>query len=125
MLALVVDDSRAIRRITREILEALDVTVLEAADGRAALDVLSESPGVDLVVLDLHMPVMNGLELAREVRARDELRGVRLLMVTSECTREQMVEALGLGIDEYLTKPFTAEMLVQKLALLGVEAEAR
>lgn len=128
MIALVVDDSRSMRRIVGGILRRNGFEVLEAGDGQQALDVLDarlaaggEVP--DLATVDWNMPVMDGLSFVVATRKRRELRPMALMMVTSESEQSQVVRALAAGAHEYLFKPFAEEALVAKLQLLGL-AEA-
>lgn len=122
MRALVIDDSRATRAILRRILEQLDFEVVEAADGQQGLQVL-ESAGseadVALALVDWNMPVMDGLEFVKAVRARPEHAHVVLMMVTTEGDTDHMIQALEAGANEYAMKPFTASVIEEKLAILG------
>jgi two-component system chemotaxis response regulator CheY len=120
MLALVVDDSRAVRAIIRGILREAGITTVEAGDGREALEHLHTRPDVQLILVDWNMPVMNGLEFIQAVRARPEYHSVRILMVTTETESEQVVRALEAGANEYLMKPFTKDVLIAKLSLMDV-----
>ncbi len=123
MRALVVDDSRAVRLIIGNILREMGTEVIEAGDGREALEQLGQNPDVELVLVDWNMPVMNGLDFivaARSQRAYDE---VRIVMVTTETESEQVTRALNAGANEYIMKPFTKEILVAKLNLLDVFGE--
>ena len=125
MRALVVDDSRAMRRIVATILTSAGFEVLQAGDGRAALDVLEEQPSPpELACVDWNMPVMDGLTFVTEVRKRREWRGVTLMMVTTESEQDRIVRALAAGAHEYLTKPFQPEDLLQKLDFLGLRPAA-
>jgi two-component system chemotaxis response regulator CheY len=123
MLALVIDDSRAVRIIIGNILREIGVQVLEAANGVEALEQLRRNPDVSLMLVDWNMPQMNGYDLVRAVRAQRAYDGVRILMVTSEAQGEQVAKALGAGANEYLMKPFNKDVLVAKLNLLDVFAE--
>lgn len=122
MRALVVDDSRAMRKIIGGILRKEGFEILEAADGEEALDLLKnpESGKVDLATIDWNMPVMNGLELVVNIRAEKNLRNITLMMVTTESEHSQIVRALAAGAHEYLIKPFTQEAISEKLLLLGL-----
>jgi two-component system chemotaxis response regulator CheY len=120
MRALVIDDSRAMRRIVEGILIGLGYEVRQAADGREGLDVLAEGWVPDLATVDWNMPVMDGLQFVSAVRANPSLRGVTIMMVTSESEQTQIVKALAAGAHEYVIKPFTADGLRDKLALLGL-----
>jgi two-component system chemotaxis response regulator CheY len=123
MRALVIDDSRTVRLIIGKILREIGMEVLEAGNGREALDVLERSPEVELLVVDWNMPEMNGLDFIRAVRAREPLMGMRILMVTSESESAQVTRALAAGANEYLMKPFTREVLIAKLNLLDMVPE--
>ena len=123
MRALVIDDSRAMRRIVGTILKDFGYEVREAGDGRQALDVLEEGWTPDLCCIDWNMPVMDGLQFVFAVRATPAYRQVTLMMVTTESETGQIVKALADGAHEYLIKPFTADALRDKLALLGLLPE--
>jgi two-component system chemotaxis response regulator CheY len=121
---LIVDDSAAMRKILTRMLSSLGFDAREATNGRDALGVLdgmTDSP--DLVLCDWNMPEMDGLELVRAVRADHRFDGARVVMVTSEAELEKLSEALQAGADEYVMKPFTKEVLVEKLILLGLAVE--
>jgi two-component system, chemotaxis family, chemotaxis protein CheY len=118
--ALVVDDSRAIRVLLGRLLRELGFEVFEAGNGREALERLDDIGTVDLVLVDWNMPEMNGLEFIRSVRRRDEHADMTMIMVTTETETDQVVRALAAGANEYVMKPFSREMLVEKLELLGV-----
>lgn len=124
MRALVVDDSRAMRRIVGSTLQKAGFEVAEAGNGREAITVLEnmcEPP--DLACIDWNMPIMDGLELVVAIRARKEWRGITLMMVTTESEQERIVRALAAGAHEYLTKPFESQDLWQKLEFLGLVRE--
>jgi two-component system chemotaxis response regulator CheY len=120
MLALVVDDSRAMRMVLRRIVSGLGFDVVEAGNGQEALDAVDAGPIPDIALVDWNMPVMDGLEFVISVRARPELRGVTLMMVTTESEHGQIVRALAAGAHEYVLKPFTPDAIAEKLALLGL-----
>lgn len=122
MHALVIDDSRAVRLMLRRMLEGGGFDeVTEAGDGIEALTALGEMTGVpDVALVDWNMPNMDGLEFVRTVRHRDDLRDMPLVMVTTENEVGQMVRALAAGANEYVMKPFTADMVLDKLAMLGI-----
>jgi two-component system chemotaxis response regulator CheY len=117
---MVVDDSRAMRMILSRTLVESGFEVLQAANGREALDRMERDGAFQLVMVDWNMPEMSGLEFIRAVRARPEFRTVRLFMVTTETEIEQMTRALDAGADEYLMKPFTPDSVRDKLRLLGL-----
>lgn len=119
MRVLVIDDSSAIRKILTRMLEGMGYSVIEAVDGKDALTKLEDAGQVDLCLVDWNMPEMNGLEFVEAVRAQSGYDPVRLMMVTTETEIEQMNKALTAGANEYLMKPFTKDVLVQKLELLN------
>jgi two-component system chemotaxis response regulator CheY len=123
MRALVIDDSRTVRAIIRKTLTEVGIEVVEAGDGREGLEQLRRAPDVELVLVDWNMPVMNGLDFIRAVRADRSYDPVRIMMVTTETEQEQLVRALEAGANEYLMKPFTREILLAKLSLLNVITE--
>jgi len=121
--ALVVDDSRAIRNILSRILSSCGFSVLQAGNGLDALQALGgEAIGVSLICVDHNMPEINGLELVRRVRAIPRFQSVPVIMITTEPHVEFMERALGAGASEYIMKPFTSEMIVEKLRMLGIIA---
>ena len=119
--ALVVDDSRAVRMILAKTLKELGFEVREAANGREALEVIeAEKTAVTLVLADWNMPEINGLELLKRLRQQPELSSLVVVMVTTETELDQMAVALEAGANEYVMKPFTKEILVEKLQLVGI-----
>jgi len=123
MRALVIDDSRAMRRIVGSILEGFGYETRPAGHGREALDVLEEGWVPDLACIDWNMPVMDGLQFVSAVRSNPAWRQVTIMMVTSESEHGQIVRALAAGAHEYVIKPFTADAIRDKLALLGLLPE--
>ena len=120
MKALIVDDSRPIRRIVGEILKELGFETADACNGREALERLQSAPLPDVVLVDWNMPEMDGLEFIKAVRREARYSGLVVVMVTTETETDQMLRALTAGADEYLMKPFQKEGLVDKLRLVGV-----
>ncbi len=119
--AMIIDDSRAIRRILGDTIRELGFEVCEAANGREALDRLDEvGEPVPLMLIDWNMPVMNGLEFVTKVRSDGRFKSSLLVMVTTETAVDQMVKALDAGANEYIMKPFTKEVIEDKLRILGV-----
>lgn len=123
MRALIVDDSRFSRRHLREMLEREGVTCSEAVDAEAGLGLLRTEPDFDLMLVDWNMPGMSGPEMIARARQEGMLR-VKILMVTTVAESERILEALDAGADEFLMKPFDAEGLREKLALMGLERVA-
>ena len=120
MRAIVIDDSKSIRSILRRILSGVGFSVEEAANGLEALDLVKKEK-VDLALVDWNMPDMDGSEFIREVRKSKTLKDMRMIMVTTETAITKVEEALEAGADEYIMKPFTKEIIVEKLALLGMD----
>jgi two-component system chemotaxis response regulator CheY len=120
MRALVVDDSRATRTILRQILKEIGFEVSEAGHGREALERLKEIGTPDLALVDWNMPEMDGFEFVRAVRADHAYDSMRLMMVTTETEMEQVAKALEAGANEYVMKPFTKDVILEKLDLLGI-----
>jgi two-component system, chemotaxis family, chemotaxis protein CheY len=121
--ALVVDDSRAVRMILGKTLKELGFEVREAANGREALEVIDvEKTAVTLVLADWNMPEIDGLELLKRLRQKPELSSLVIVMVTTETELSQMTAALEAGANEYIMKPFTRDILVEKLELVGIQS---
>lgn len=120
---LIVDDSRTIRLILRRILTEIGLSVVEAGNGSEALVVVDTEPaGLDLVMADWNMPEMNGFDLLTKLRERTELSSLKVVMVTTEAELGHMTMALEAGANEYIMKPFTKEIVKEKLELLGMLA---
>jgi two-component system chemotaxis response regulator CheY len=119
--ALVVDDSRAMRGLVGMTRESLGFGVVEAGDGVEALEQLALMRVPEVALVDWNMPRMNGLDLVRALRRRELYEHMAIVMVTSETTTDSVIEALAAGADEYLMKPFSAELLRDKLMLLEEE----
>lgn len=120
MKALVIDDSRTMRRIISGILGSLGIETVEAEDGQDALDQLHAGLEVDLACIDWNMPNLDGLGFVMAVRKDGRWRDVTLMMVTTESEHGQIVRALAAGAHEYLIKPFTPDAIRDKLQLLGL-----
>jgi two-component system chemotaxis response regulator CheY len=119
MKAIVIDDSRATRMILKRALGAQGFEVVEAGDGKQALDELAKTGPLDLALVDWNMPVMTGYEFVKEVRARKDMDRMAIMMVTTESEMSQVQKALDAGANEYVMKPFTDQVLQEKLLLLG------
>lgn len=119
--ALVVDDSRAVRMILAKTLKTLGYEVREAADGGEALALIAaEKMELKLILADWNMPGVNGLEMLKQVRRDSALDSVAVVMVTTETEMGQMAAALEAGANEYVMKPFTRDILIEKLELAGI-----
>jgi two-component system, chemotaxis family, chemotaxis protein CheY len=118
--ALVVDDSRAIRSIIGRTVVELGFEVLEAAHGREALARLAETGRVDLILVDWNMPELNGFDFLRMARANPRWNDTVIIMVTTETEVNEVHRALAAGANEYVMKPFTKDVLREKLQLVGL-----
>ena len=119
--ALIVDDSKMTRKILGGVLRELGFEVCEAMNGEDALKVIeAEKASVELVLVDWNMPEMNGLDLVKQLRQDPELATLKLIMVTNETERDLVASALEAGTNEYLMKPFTKDMLREKIDMVGV-----
>lgn len=122
MRALIVDDSRAIRRLVGEMMKQMGFEVFEARDGIEALQQLEDHGAPDIVLLDWNMPLMNGLEFTQAVRSHPEYQELPLMMVTTETEKNRMRSAIRAGVNEYVMKPFDKETIRTKLHTLGLVA---
>ena len=122
MRALVVDDSKPSRSIVARALTDLRFECSEASNGQEALAALAASARPDLITVNWHMPVMDGIELVRRLRREPAYRKLPILMISTEHEQERIALARQAGIDDYLAKPFTAAALARKLVDLGVVA---
>ena len=124
MKALVVDDSRAMRRMLSRFVKDLGFEVTQAEQGEHALELLRTIDKPDLMLVDWNMPVMNGLEFVKAVRRMRQYDDSRIMMVTTESGVDRVDDALTVGANEYLMKPFTPEALRDKVSMLGFEEQA-
>jgi len=118
--ALVVDDSRAIRSIVGKTVRELGFEVFEAEHGVEALARLAEHGKVDLILVDWNMPEMNGFDFLCKARENLDWKDTVIMMVTTETEMSQMQRALEAGANEYVMKPFTKDVLREKLQLVGL-----
>jgi two-component system cell cycle response regulator len=110
-----VDDSRTIRLIVTRALMPYDCVVIEAANGEEGLAAAArEKP--DLILLDITMPVMDGVTMLAKLKENDELKQMPVIMLTAESGRENVLHISKLGVQDYLVKPFRAEQLIEKAA---------
>jgi two-component system chemotaxis response regulator CheY len=119
---LIVDDSSVMRRIVERSLRqaGLDVQqVFEASNGAEALTMARQHP-LDLILSDINMPLMDGLEFVRQLRSIDAARHVPVIMITTEAGEAHVVQALSSGASGYIRKPFTSEQIKERIIpLLG------
>ena len=120
MLALVVEDSKTIRMILCEYLRKMNIEVVEAANGREALERLKEMSPPDLVLVDWNMPVMSGIDFIRAVRELNIYDPLPLIMVTTNSESEHVGIAMEAGANLYIQKPCTLDTLREKIEQLGL-----
>lgn len=128
MQVLVTDDSSTMRKFLKKILVEVGFEVVEAKNGREALEVLQQHPNICLSLIDWNMPEMDGMELLSRIRADHAFDAMRVMMVTTEMELSGVALALEQGANEYVMKPFTREVILEKLLILGIpvhEAKAQ
>ena len=114
-LILIIDDSPTMRRIIKNTLERIGYkNSIEAADGKEALEQLEQNE-VKFIITDWNMPVMNGLELVTEIRSDDEFSDLPILMITTRGMKDDVLQAVHAGVNNYIVKPFTPETLEEKI----------
>lgn len=112
---LCVDDFATMRRILKNILKQLGFRdIVEADDGDTALEALKRTK-IDLIISDWNMPKMSGLDLLKTVRGMAEYKDIPFMMVTAEAQKQNVIEAVGAGVSNYVVKPFTADSIAEKL----------
>jgi len=116
MKVLVVDDFPTMRRITKTLMKQLGYSnMIEAEDGKQALQMLQKDSSIEFIVSDWNMPNMTGLELLQAVRQDEKLKKLPFLMVTAEAEQDNIMAAVKSGVSNYIVKPFTAQTLQEKL----------
>ncbi|MBN4053208.1 response regulator [bacterium AH-315-L15] len=122
MQVLIVDDSRPTRKVMARMLDQLGHETVEASHGKEALDQLKAHPDIGLMMLDWNMPEMNGIELLEALKAgKGPAVKPTIIMCTTENAMGKIVQAMVKGANEYIMKPFTKEILEEKLAILGIK----
>lgn len=119
MRAVVIDDSRAMRRMISILLIELGYEVAEASNGQEGLETIRDSGPFDLALVDWNMPIMNGFEFVTAARSDSDLKEMRILMATSQTDASQVEKALDAGADEFVMKPFTRDELASKIELVS------
>lgn len=109
---LVVDDESRMRKLVRDFLVRQDYEVFEAENGEAALDLFYEERGISLILLDVMMPRLNGWEVVKEVRKTSN---IPIIMLTAKADEEDELLGFELGVDEYISKPFSPKILVARV----------
>jgi two-component system chemotaxis response regulator CheY len=123
MKVLILDDSKAMRIILKKIMADIGCEVTVVGNGHEALSIIASEGNPDLILVDWNMPVMNGLEFIKAVRANPAHDSIKLMMVTTEYHMKNMNAAREAGVNEYMTKPFKTEIILEKLADMGYELE--
>ncbi len=122
---LVVDDFSTMRRIVKNILRQLGFEDIEEAEDGAQAYAKLKSGGFGFLVSDWNMPNMDGLELLKKVRSDSELKDLPVLMVTAEAEKHKVIEAIKAGVNNYIVKPFTAEVMKEKIDKIFEKLEKR
>ncbi len=113
---LIVDDSPTMRRIVTNTLKRLGYRDIEEADnGQTALDKLRTIPGINFVVTDWNMPVMDGLTFVQTMRSSQEFKNIPILMITTRSVKDDIIEAMKSGVNNYIVKPFTPDTMKEKI----------
>ncbi|HKJ84274.1 MAG TPA: response regulator [Mariprofundaceae bacterium] len=121
MKSLIVDDARVVRLALRGIMQQLGWQVVEAENGKQAMEQLQRNHDIGLILLDWHMPVMNGYDFLVSLRASPEyVEEPKVIMVTTEASMPSILKAISAGANEYIMKPFDADMIQEKLGMLGL-----
>ncbi len=121
---LIVDDSRVVRKVLRRIFEDFGYACDEADHADAAYQYCMKTKMPDIIMLDWNMPGEDGLEFLVRLRAHKEGRTPKVLFCTTECTKEGMETAINAGVDEFIMKPFDAEIIRAKLRIVGMPVAA-
>jgi len=123
MKVLIVDDARVVRMALRAIMQQLGWQVIEAEDGKQAMAQVQKNTDISLILLDWHMPVMNGYDFLVSLRSSpDHVEKPQVIMVTTEASMPSILKAIAAGANEYIMKPFDADMIKEKLDMLGLSA---
>ncbi len=113
---LIVDDSTTMRKIIRNTLKRIGYRdVIEAENGSIALTRLELNPEINFIISDWNMPEMTGLQLVNRVKATEKWKHLPILMVTTRAVRDDIIKAMKSGVSNYVVKPFTADILKQKI----------
>lgn len=116
---LIVDDSKIVRKVVRRIVEVFGFTILEAENGREAIDHV-RAGAVDVMILDWNMPVMDGMECMKAIRADTDIHQPKIIFCTTENEFNKIQQAMMNGADEYVMKPFDEAIIAGKLSQLGI-----
>ena len=119
---LVVDDESRMRKLVRDFLTKSNYEVIEAEDGARAVDIFFEQNDIALIILDVMMPNMDGWQVCREIR---EYSKVPIIMLTAKSDEQDELQGFGLGVDEYISKPFSPKILVARVEARATERAPR
>ena len=119
---LIVDDSKIVRKVVRSIVEHLGFAVIEAEDGQVAVAQVKAN-AIDVMILDWNMPVMDGLECMRYIRADVTIAQPKIIFCTTENEFSKIQQAMAAGADEYVMKPFDESIIAGKMRQLGLLSE--
>jgi two-component system chemotaxis response regulator CheY len=122
MRVLIVDDSSFVREYLRHLLDQMGIACEEASNGHTALNMLTDNHEFDLMLLDVNMPGMSGIECMTAIRQTNLQPAMKVMMVTTEADSLFIARALDSGADEFLVKPFTPENLHEKMMIMGLPA---
>ena len=119
---LIVEDEENIRRILKKYLSKFNITCIEAEDGKKGLDIFKKNKdGIDLILMDVMMPVMDGVEATREIR---KVSDVPIIMLTAKNQDEDEIEGLEVGANDFITKPFNLEVLLLRIKkLINIDSD--
>ncbi len=109
---LVVDDESRMRKLVRDFLTRSNFDVIEAQDGEEALDIFYDDQSISLIILDVMMPKLDGWQVCREIRNSSQ---VPIIMLTAKSTEKDELQGFELGVDEYISKPFSPKILVARV----------
>ncbi|MDD3052186.1 MAG: response regulator [Candidatus Cloacimonetes bacterium] len=116
---LVVDDSPTMRRIVVNTLIRLGYRDIEDAEhGQAGMDILNTVPDIGFIVTDWNMPVMDGLKFVQTIRSSSDFNKLPILMITTRSVKDDIIEAMKAGVNNYIVKPFTPETMKQKIDMI-------
>jgi two-component system chemotaxis response regulator CheY len=124
MRILSIDDSNSIRHAVHKMLDVIGAEFFEASDGQDGLEKLEQIGAVDLILLDMEMPRLDGIGFLETVKKDPRWKDIPVIVVSSIAQRERMIKAIQEGAKQYLTKPFTSEQLLTKVVdALGLDGD--
>ncbi|MGE3727230.1 MAG: response regulator [Candidatus Sericytochromatia bacterium] len=122
MTVMIIDDAVTVRMMSKTFLQELGFEQIRLAEnGVEALELLEGIESLDLVLVDWNMPYMNGVDFIQNLRSKAGFQDTKILMITTETGMDKVIQALNAGANEYMMKPFSKEMLINKLQILGLD----